>query len=161
MHARLPFNHRNPYLYVIAFFIQLYTFVYVLYGCVYNMSFHVALKYAIKAFARDIRQELYSLNEVNAGQEDQKSSKELLGEMVRVHGKMKQLSLFLLGYLLEKCGIDLSFNVFFRFVADFADIYYYVFTACLSWCLITICSILITVQLELVECLLIAVERLP
>lgn len=90
---RLPFDFRNSYVYPIAFTAQTASFIFVMFGCVYNMSFLAGLSCCIQAFARDIKQELNTLSKINIAQEDYKTSQGLIGDFVEIHGKMKKLIL--------------------------------------------------------------------
>lgn len=127
-----------------------------MFGCVYNMSFLVGISYAIEAFTLDIRQELNYLTIINAAQGDYRTSQRLMGEFISVHAKVKQLSWFFPDYLSCKLWSWLEIKLLFcRFVADLSEIFFFVFTGCLVWCLVTICSVLCMIQLELVECLFI------
>lgn len=126
-----------------------------------NMSFMIGSRWMFLSFAKDIKSNWNSAEEMSSSKGSPQKFKQQIYKCIQIHSTAKELRWIRTKFMM--CYFSCSFNLthfcfvhlIFRFVSEFSSIYEFTITVYFVWSLLTICGTLLLVQIELVAFLLI------
>lgn len=151
---RLPFVWRNPLGFSVAIAIQytMMSYAAMIGACIIAFAFGFYLY--TTAMTKCIQGSLFHINRSAQSKNNRKNIHEQLAEFIRFHSRVKQLSFtenfdkfYLENYLHWIWNVDQSNS----YVSNFSDFFQHFLTLLFGWSLVTICGVLLKIQVDIVK----------
>lgn len=149
--CRFPFVWRNPFGFLIAIVIQytMISYASMIGACV--IAFALGFYLYTIAMTKCIKGSLFSINRNAQLKIKRKCIFKQLVEFIEFHSKVKQLSVLLKFFDKIFWKLLTSYSLIISFISDFSDFFQHFLTLLFIWSLITICGVLLKIQIDVVK----------